>query len=62
MVKGVLKDNKSWIYHTFKKLAGEVQIDPLNNATYSVDESVVKFQVDLKNIGLQDWPMEEQGF
>ena len=24
VVKGVLKDNKSWIYHTFKKLSGEI--------------------------------------
>ena len=47
-VRGVLRDNYPWIYHTFKKMAGELQIDPLANATFSGDT----YRVDLKNIGL----------
>lgn len=47
-VRGVLRDNHPWVYHTFKKLGGEMQINPLGNATVFNNF----FQVDLKNIGL----------
>jgi len=50
-VRGVLRDNHPWIYHTFKKMAGELQVDPTVNATRS--GSTYSFH--LKNIGLQDW-------
>jgi hypothetical protein len=50
-VRGVLRDNLPWVYHTFKKMAGELQLNPLANATYSGNT----FEVELKNIGLQDW-------
>ena len=36
VVRNILKDNYPWIYHTFKKMAGEAQFDPLNKATYSL--------------------------
>lgn len=53
VVKGVLKDNYSWVFHTFKKLAGEIQVDPLRNANFvKFANGTVTFNLDFKNIGL----------
>jgi len=53
VVKGVLKDNYNWVYHTFKKLGGELQVDPLNDASYvGYDDGSYTFTLDVKNIGL----------
>lgn len=62
VVKGVLKDNYNWVYHTFKKLGGELQVDPLNDASYvGHEDGSYTFTLDVKNIGLQDWEEDFNG-
>lgn len=56
IVRSVLKDNYPWVYHTFKKMAGEIKIDPFKNATYTLNkqnEIILRFNI--QNIGLQKW-------
>ena len=53
VVKGVLKDNFKWIFHTFKKLAGEIQVDPVQNANFVENQDgSLTCNLDIKNIGL----------
>lgn len=53
VTKSVLRDNHKWILHTFKKMTGELSVDPLGNATYFYDGSnKIGFKVDIKNTGL----------
>lgn len=56
VVRGVLKDNMPWVHHTMKKLAGEVALDPLHQASYrhipGSDKKKVQFTFDIKNTGL----------
>jgi hypothetical protein len=53
VTKKVLSDNLSWVYHTFRKLSGELALDPLTNATYSIiSRGNVALHFDIKNIGL----------
>jgi len=62
VTRGVLRQNYPWIKHTFKKLAGEIEIDPMNNATFQVSGGRnVTLKFDVKNIGLQDWNMTDEG-
>ena len=61
VVRNILKDNYPWIYHTFKKMAGEVQFDPLKSATFSLNGDSLYLSLDIKNIGLQDWKMKDEG-
>jgi hypothetical protein len=56
ITRGVLRDNLPWIYHTFKKMGGEIMLDPIYNASYSQDLSI-NFIIDVKNIGLQNWKL-----
>jgi hypothetical protein len=61
VVKGVLQDNYKWIYHTFKKLGGEIQVNTMNDASYVKNEDGgYTFTLDVKNIGLQDWDMKSE--
>ena len=62
VVRGVLKDNQPWIYHTFKKLAGEVAIDPFSTASYVNNVGKYDLNFNIKNTGLQAWDMDHQGF
>ena len=39
IVKGVLKDNYPWILHTFKKMAGEIKINPYKNASFGINNN-----------------------
>lgn len=53
IVKSVLKDNYPWIYHTFKKIAGEIKVNPFKNATFSFNnQNEITFRFDIQNIGL----------
>jgi len=61
VVRGILKDNYPWIFHTFKKMAGELEFDPLRNATFTTNGSTLRLSIDVKNIGLQDWNMKSEG-
>jgi len=38
VARGVLRDNYPWILHTFKKLAGEMQVNKDKNAFYILDK------------------------
>mmetsp|Transcript_16396 Transcript_16396/g.27778 ORF Transcript_16396/g.27778 Transcript_16396/m.27778 type:complete len:371 (+) Transcript_16396:236-1348(+) len=63
VTRSVLRDNLPWVLHTFKKLAGEIDIDPLDDATYSVkDNSTISVSLNVKNIGLQDWNLGDEQF
>lgn len=54
-----MKDNYPWIFHTFKKLAGQVSVNQGNNATYEIDpiHGYLSLNFTVQNIGLQKWSM-----
>ena len=61
VTRGVLKDNFPWIKLTFKKLGGELKLNPSNKAFYIVDKiGKVNLNLNIQNIGLSKWEMEEQ--
>lgn len=61
MTKSVLRDNLPWLYHTFQKLSGEITLNPVNNATFTIlDQGNVTLILDIKNTGLQQWNLEDE--
>lgn len=62
VVRGVLKDNYPWIKHTFKKHAGEVDINYGDKAQYTRNGSILTIELDIKNIGLQNWNLNQEHF
>mmetsp|Transcript_9679 Transcript_9679/g.14728 ORF Transcript_9679/g.14728 Transcript_9679/m.14728 type:complete len:288 (-) Transcript_9679:301-1164(-) len=61
VTRGVLKVNYPWVKHTFKKLAGEIEVDPLKNSTFSISGGRnITLSLNIKNTGLQDWNMDDE--
>lgn len=62
VVRNVLKDNYPWIKHTFKKHAGEVDINYGGKAQYTRKDGILTIELDVKNIGLQGWNLKQEHF
>jgi hypothetical protein len=52
--RSIMRDNHPWIYHTFKKLAGEITVNKDKNATYEIDpvHNYLSLNFTVQNIGL----------
>ena len=52
VARSVVRDNHKWLYHTFKKLAGQIKLH--HNATYEVqpEHNYVSLNMTLQNIGM----------
>ena len=61
VARGVLRDNQPWIWHTFKKLAGEMQINGDGRASYTFipRQNKINLSMTIQNIGLARWELEE---
>lgn len=62
VVRNVLKDNYPWIKHTFKKHAGEIDINYGGKAQYTRKDGILTIELDVKNIGLQGWNLKQEHF
>ena len=62
VVRNVLKDNYPWIKHTFKKHAGEIDINYGGKAQYTRKDGILTIELDVKNIGLQGWNLRQEHF
>ena len=58
--RDVLRDNHPWIKHTIEKLGGELTVRT-NSASVSKNGDKYSFAVKVRNTGLQDWPLFDEG-
>lgn len=61
VTREVLRDNYPWIKYTIEKLGGELSIRNKTASVESKGEDYV-FSFELKNTGLQDWNLADEGY
>jgi hypothetical protein len=60
VTREVLRDNHPWIKHTIEKLGGELSIEP-KSQTVTQTDSGYDFHFKVRNSGLQDWNLGDEG-
>ena len=52
--RSIMRDNYPWIFHTFKKLGGEIEVNKGDNATFEIDpvHQYLSLNFTVQNIGL----------
>lgn len=61
LTREVLRDNHPYIYHTIKKIGGELSILPQTHSTLLAKNDHVQFSFKVRNTGMSEWKMETEG-
>ena len=61
VTREVLRDNHPWIKYTIEKLGGELTVNN-NSASVTQNGEDFEFAFTVKNTGLQDWNLSDEGF